>query len=130
MSSLVDPIDRLRRKLTLSRAILGMTVAHIGLGVVRHRHHAVESYTVERDIALAPGETVALGRYAFRFDSIREIEGPNYEGVRARGHGAARRASRIVILHPEKRIYWVQNSVHDRSGHREPLEHGSVRGAR
>ena len=43
----------------------------------------MESYTVERDVAIAPGETVALGRYAYRFDSIEPIEGPNYDGVRA-----------------------------------------------
>src|SRR5690348_15807752 len=33
VSSLFDPIDRWRRKLSLSRAVLGMTLAHVGLGV-------------------------------------------------------------------------------------------------
>src|SRR5436190_10917708 len=33
LSSLFDPIDRLRRRLTLPRAVIGMTLAHIGLGV-------------------------------------------------------------------------------------------------
>jgi cytochrome c-type biogenesis protein CcmF len=33
LSSAVDPIDRLRRRLTLSRGVLGMTLAHVGLGV-------------------------------------------------------------------------------------------------
>ena len=83
LSSLFDPIDRLRRRLTLPRAIIGMTIAHIGLGVGVLAVSTVESYTVERDAAIAPGETLALGRYAYRFDSIKEIEGPNYDGVRA-----------------------------------------------
>ena len=33
LSSLVDPIDRYRRRLSLSRSVLGMTIAHIGLGL-------------------------------------------------------------------------------------------------
>ena len=83
LSSLFDPIDRLRRRLTLPRAIIGMTLAHIGLGVGVLAISTVESYTVERDAAIAPGETLVLGRYAYRFDSIKQIEGPNYDGVRA-----------------------------------------------
>src|SRR5712671_5183703 len=31
LSSLIDPIDRLRRQLTLPASVLGMTIAHIGL---------------------------------------------------------------------------------------------------
>src|SRR2546427_12927340 len=31
LASLVDPIDRWRRGLSLSRAVLGMTIAHLGL---------------------------------------------------------------------------------------------------
>ena len=68
LSSLFDPIDRLRRRLSLSRAIIGMTIAHIGLGVCVIAISTVESYTVERDVALGAGESVALGRYAYRFD--------------------------------------------------------------
>src|SRR5579862_104466 len=33
VSSLIDPVDRLRRRLTLPRSVLGMTIAHVGLGV-------------------------------------------------------------------------------------------------
>ena len=115
VSSLFDPVDRLRRKLTLSRAIVGMTLAHIGLGVCLIAISTVESYTVERDVALAPGETVALGRYAYRFDSIREIEGPNYVGMRA-DVTVLRDGKPIETIHPEKRRYWVQNSVQTEAG--------------
>src|SRR5206468_239535 len=33
LASLLDPIDRIRRKLSLPRSVIGMTVAHIGLGM-------------------------------------------------------------------------------------------------
>jgi cytochrome c-type biogenesis protein CcmF len=109
VSSLFDPVDRWRRKLSLPRAVVGMTIAHIGLGVCVIAVSAVESYTVERDVALRPGETLALGRYAYRFDSIAPVEGPNYDGVRAE-MTILRDGRPLSTLHPELRNYWVQRS--------------------
>ncbi len=43
---------RLYRGLSLSRAVFGMALAHIGLGVFVLAITAVETYTVERDISL------------------------------------------------------------------------------
>jgi cytochrome c-type biogenesis protein CcmF len=115
VSSLFDPVDRVRRKLSLPRAVIGMTIAHAGLGVGLIAISTVESYTVERDVALAPGETVALGRYAYRFDKLERIEGPNYVGVRA-DVTVLRDGKPIETVHPEKRRYWVQNSVQTEAG--------------
>jgi cytochrome c-type biogenesis protein CcmF len=115
LSSLIDPVDRLRRRLSLPRAIIGMTIAHIGLGVCIIAISTVESYTVERDAAIAPGETLTLGRYAYRFDSIQEIEGPNYGGVRAEVT-VLRDGEAISVLHPEQRHYWVQRSTLTEAG--------------
>ena len=115
VSSLFDPIDRLRRKLSLPRAIIGMTIAHVGLGVCVIAISTVESYTVERDVALGAGETVALGRYAYRFDSLQPVEGPNYDGVRAQVT-VLRDGKQMAVLHPEKRNYWVQRSVMTEAG--------------
>jgi cytochrome c-type biogenesis protein CcmF len=110
VSSLFDPIDRWRRKLTLSRAVLGMTLAHIAIGVCVIAVSTVEAYTVERDVPLGPGESVVLGRYAYRFDRLERIEGPNYDGVRAE-ITVLRDGKSIAVLHPEKRNYWVQRST-------------------
>ncbi|HPF27397.1 MAG TPA: heme lyase CcmF/NrfE family subunit [Steroidobacteraceae bacterium] len=110
LSSLVDPIDRWRRKMSLSRSIVGMTIAHIALGVFVLSLTVVESYTIERDAALRPGESLQLGRYAYRFDGIKPVEGPNYDGVR----GAVtvfRDGKEVGQLFPEKRNYWVQGQV-------------------
>jgi cytochrome c-type biogenesis protein CcmF len=115
VSSLFDPIDRWRRKLSLPRAIIGMTIAHMGLGVCVIAISTVESYTVERDVALGAGETVALGRYAYRFDSLQPVEGPNYDGVRAQVT-VLRDGKPMAVLHPEKRNYWVQRSVMTEAG--------------
>ena len=115
LSSLFDPVDRLRRKLSLPRAIVGMTLAHIGLGVGVLAISLVESYSVERDAAIAPGETLALGRYAYRFESISEVEGPNYDAARA-VVTVLRDGKPVTTLQPEQRNYWVQRSTLTEAG--------------
>ncbi len=114
-SSLIDPIDRWRRKLSVPRAVFGMTLAHVAVGIFVIAITAVESYTIERDVAMRPGETVQLGRYAYRFDSIRPVEGPNYDAVRAE-ITVLRDGREFGKLHPEKRAYWVQRQVMTEAG--------------
>src|SRR5580700_8015226 len=102
LASLVDPIDRIRRKLSLSRAVIGMTVAHIGLGLFVLSLTTVESFTVEHDVSLARGASTTVGPYEFRFDGVKPLEGPNYDGVGGTvvvtRHGAP-----LTVLYPEKR---------------------------
>jgi cytochrome c-type biogenesis protein CcmF len=110
LTSLIDPIDRLRRKLSFPRGVLGMTVAHIGLGIFVISVTTVESFTVERDVALGRGERTTVGNYEFRFDRVKPVEGPNYNGVEATvvvtRHGVP-----TSIVYPQKRKYWVQGQV-------------------
>jgi cytochrome c-type biogenesis protein CcmF len=115
VSSLVDPIDRWRRKMTVSRAVFGMTLAHVAVGLFVISITAVESYTLERDVAMKAGETVQLGRYAYRFDSVGPMEGPNYDATRAE-ITVFRDGKEIGKLHPEKRAYWVQRQVMTEAG--------------
>ena len=110
LSSLVDPIDRARRRLSLPRAVLGMSLAHIGLGVAVIALTAVESYTVERDIALAPGESARVGAYDYRFMGTQPVEGPNYSAVRGEVR-VSRDGHPLVTLYPSKREYWVRRTT-------------------
>jgi cytochrome c-type biogenesis protein CcmF len=75
----------------------------------------VESYTVERDVAIGPGETLALGRYAYRFDDLQAVEGPNYDAVRAR-ITVLKDGQPIAQLNPEQRDYWVQRQTLTEAG--------------
>ena len=110
LSSLVDPIDRWRRGLSLPRAVLGMTVAHIGLALAVIALTTVQSFTLERDVALAPGASARVGDYEFRFGGVQAVEGPNYSAMRGTlivsEHGA-----QVAEMRPEKRQYWVQHQV-------------------
>jgi cytochrome c-type biogenesis protein CcmF len=110
LSSLVDPIDRWRRGLTLSRAVLGMTVAHTGLALAVFALTAVQSFTIERDVALAPGGTTKVGDYEFRFEGVKPAEGPNYEAV-AGTLTVTRHGAPVAVMIPQKRNFWVQHQV-------------------
>ena len=110
LSSLIDPIDRLRRHITIPRAVLGMTLAHIGLGIFVISITAVEGFTAEHDVALAVGSAAQMGAYQFRFEGVQQIEGANYSGV-AGTVIVTRNGAPVGIMHPEKRQYWVQHTV-------------------
>jgi cytochrome c-type biogenesis protein CcmF len=110
LSSLVDPLERLWRGLSLPRAVLGMTLAHLGIALAVIALTTVQSFTVERDVALAPGASAHVAGYDFRFDGVRPVEGANYQALAASVlvsyHG-----TRVALLEPQKRQYWVQRQV-------------------
>jgi cytochrome c-type biogenesis protein CcmF len=107
LSSLVDPVDRLRRGLSLPPAVMGMTLAHVGLGVLTVGMATVEARMLQRDVALRPNDTVQLGDYVFSFDAAREAEGPNYDATQATVT-VTHKGKPLAVLHPERRFYWVQ----------------------
>jgi cytochrome c-type biogenesis protein CcmF len=110
ISSLIDPLDRWRRGLSVSRAILGMTIAHMGLGIAVIALTTVQSFTVERDLALSPGEVARVGGYELRFAGVKHIEGPNFDGVGGTFE-VTRGGARVAVLVPQKRQFWVQHQV-------------------
>ena len=110
IASLVDPLDRWRRGLTLSRGVLGMTIAHMGLGIAVVALTTVQSFTLERDLAVSPGEVAQVGAYELRFQGVKPVEGPNFDGVG--GTFVVTRAGKpVATLTPQKRQFWVQHQV-------------------
>jgi cytochrome c-type biogenesis protein CcmF len=110
LAALIDPIDRLRQRQRVSASVLGMSIAHIGLGCFALGITFVQSNTIERDIALKPGQSTRLGDYVFRYDGGQNIVGPNYEGFRGKVD-VTRNGQPVTLLYPEKRHYWVQGTV-------------------
>jgi len=76
----VDPIDRIRRKAFSSAQRHWHDVAHIGLGMFVLSVTTVESFTLERDVALGQGEQTTVATTSFA-SGRKAIEGPNYNGV-------------------------------------------------
>ncbi|NCF10322.1 MAG: heme lyase CcmF/NrfE family subunit [Gammaproteobacteria bacterium] len=92
----------------VSNSYWGMTTAHTGLAVVTVGIVLTSAYSTERDVRMAPGDSLELAGYTFTFDSVDEVQGPNYASNF--GHFTVSSADGDVIakLNPEKRIYRVQ----------------------
>ena len=89
------------------RAYYGMLLAHVGVAVFVVGVTLVKGYEAEKDARMAPGDTLALGGYTYRFDSVREVQGPNYVAARAT-ITVTKGADTVATLHPERRVYRVQ----------------------
>jgi cytochrome c-type biogenesis protein CcmF len=107
LSSLYEPFQRLRKKQTLSRSVVGMTLAHIGVGVFAIGVTVTQTYRIEKDFALQPGQSVELQGYKFDFVSTRPVTGPNFDAVEAEIK-VTRNGNLVTTLHPQKRTYRVQ----------------------
>ncbi len=93
---------RARRRFT--REIIGMVIAHIGVGIFVIGVLVTESTSIERDVALSPGESIEVAGYTFRFDGSDHRSGPNFEAEY--GTVTVLRDDReVLVMHPEKRSY-------------------------
>ncbi len=107
LSALYEPVQRLRRRQSLSRGVLGMTVAHIGVAMFCIGVTIVQTYHIEKDVALRPGQSIELMDYKFSFDSLEQVAGPNYDAVQA--HFTVTQGDELIAkLNPQKRIYRVR----------------------
>jgi cytochrome c-type biogenesis protein CcmF len=98
--------QRLRQQ---PRAVAGMWAAHLGMAVFIFGVTMVSVWQVERDVALAPGQSTEVNGMAFTFRGVREREGPNFDAVRGTIE-VARGGQVFATLHPEKRVYRVQKN--------------------
>jgi cytochrome c-type biogenesis protein CcmF len=104
------------------RATCGMWFAHAGVGVFIVGVTLVKGYQVERDVPMRAGETVEVGGYQFRFEGVREVEGPNYRATRAMVT-VSRDGRRTTTLYPEKRLFLVQKMPMTEAA----IDHGVLR---
>ncbi len=85
----------------------GMSLAHVGVGVFVVGVAMVNGSQTTADLKMKIGDTANVAGYIYRFDSVNELDGPNY--VAARGALSVTRDGRpVTTLYPEKRIYRVQ----------------------
>ena len=55
-----------------------MHLAHIGIAVFVVGVTMVSSFQEEKDVKMAPGDSVDVAGYHFTFNGVRAVEGPNY----------------------------------------------------
>lgn len=87
----------------------GMIVAHCGIGVFILGVTLVQGYQQEKDVRMEVGDTLTMSGYTFRFDGTRQVQGPNYRADQG-SITVIKNGSPYVVLHPEKRIYNVQQN--------------------
>ena len=107
--------SRLRDSGRLTLEMWGMSLAHLGIAVFLVGALLVEGLSLQRELAVKAGDTVALGDYAFRFQGIDEATGPNYVADRATVQ-VLRDGAVTATLHPEKRRYRAGGQVMTESG--------------
>ncbi|TRX74409.1 heme lyase CcmF/NrfE family subunit [Pseudomonas mangiferae] len=116
-----DLLDKTRHKgfiagvRGLGRSYWGMQLAHAGIAVCALGIVLSSQYSAERDLRMAPGESVELAGYRFVFDGAKHHTGPNYTSDR--GTIRVFESDReVAVLHPEKRLYSVQRSMMTEAG--------------
>jgi cytochrome c-type biogenesis protein CcmF len=116
-----DLLDKTRHKglikgaRGLTRSYWGMQVAHIGIAICALGVVLSSQNSAERDLRMAPGESMELGGYMFVFEGAKHVQGPNFTSdkgtVRVLENG-----KEVTVLHPEKRLYTVQQSMMTEAG--------------
>jgi cytochrome c-type biogenesis protein CcmF len=111
-SALVDPIRSWRRPAGtpgIRPAVLGMSVAHFGVGLFVLGVTLVSAFTVEADMSMREGQALDVAGHTFELRELRNVQGPNYSAIEAaieiRDNGKF-----IGEVLPQKRQYLVQKN--------------------
>jgi cytochrome c-type biogenesis protein CcmF len=99
---------------TTPAAVIGMALAHAGLGVTVVGVTAMSGFAESKILVMRPGETVEVGSMQATLNSIGEVQGPNYQAVQAKF--SVRRGNRIDDLVSERRFYPVSRNQTTEAG--------------
>ena len=99
-----------RKRLKQTRSHYGMVLAHVGVAAFVVGVTLVKGYESDTDLKIRAGETVELAGYAFRFDGVSRVEGPNYTAAQATIQ-VLRGGEPVTVMRPERRVYTVQEQV-------------------
>ncbi len=112
ISSLLPIWRSLRRRegqARMPRAAVGMSIAHLGVGVFTLGVTMVSAFSVETDRALSPGSSIEVAGFDFEMRELRNVQGPNYSAIEAvieiRDGGDF-----VGEVRPQKRQYLVQKN--------------------
>jgi cytochrome c-type biogenesis protein CcmF len=116
--SLIQPLRSWRRAPgtpAMSRSVAGMSVAHFGVGLFALGVTVVNAFGVEKDMKLAPGESVEVAGYTFEMRELREVPGPNYRALEAEIE-IRRNGEYVATVRPQERTYLVQQNPMTEAG--------------
>ncbi len=113
--SLLQPLRAWRSKVRLTPAVLGMSIAHTGVGLFVLGVTMVNTFGIETDRALSPGQSIEIGKYEYRMRELRDVQGPNFT-AREAVIEIRRNGEFVSEVHPQKRQYLVQKSPMTEAG--------------
>jgi cytochrome c-type biogenesis protein CcmF len=99
----------------LARSSYGMTIAHVGMGVLVAGVTASSAWQSEAILVMRPGDTAELAGYRFTLAGIADRRGPNYVAQRATFE-ITRDGRPVATLTPEKRFYPVERQPTSEAG--------------
>ena len=110
LTAFVEPIRRLwlrfrREPVRLPNGVLGMSLAHFGVGVIILGITVSTTLGVWRDMPLKPGQSYRMAGFRYRFDAIGPARGRNWTGVRAT-FSIFHQGRLFAVVHPEKRHFF------------------------
>ncbi|WP_291994369.1 heme lyase CcmF/NrfE family subunit [Candidatus Accumulibacter sp. ACC003] len=86
------------------RSFFGMHLAHIGIAVFIIGVSMVGAYQEEKDVKMEIADTVNVGGYTFRFNGVRQQQGPNYRALVGE-IDLIKNGVQVRKIFPEKRFY-------------------------
>ncbi|KPF79177.1 cytochrome C biogenesis protein CcmF [alpha proteobacterium AAP81b] len=95
-------------------AVIGMALAHSGLGVTTAGVTAMSCFAASKILVMRPGETTSLGPMSVTLARVHELEGVNYQALAA--EFSVREGSRIIHLQSSRRFYPVSRNQTTEAG--------------
>ena len=124
ITALILPVRSLRREkgtAGITRSTLGMSLAHLGMGLFVVGVTIVSAFGVESDQALKPGDSIEAAGFEFHMVGLSNVQGPNFSAIEAeieiRHDGVL-----VDTVRPQKRQYLVQKSPMTEAGIRAGLD--------
>ena len=104
LTTLISKENRISVK-RLDGVIFGRTIAHIGFGLCVIGITLVSYYESTSHLKMEVGDKTQLNDYSFKFTSLDNVKGPNYEGVKATFEVTNNKETYQVQIPAEKRFY-------------------------
>ncbi len=99
---------------TTPAAVIGMALAHAGLGVTVCGVTAMSSFAASKILVMREGDTTNLGAMQVTLGRVGEVNGPNYQAIQA--HFTVRRGNNIRDLSSERRFYPISRNQTTEAG--------------
>ncbi len=108
-SALQEPVQRLWQRLrhrhaSLGRSVLGMSVAHVGAGLMILGVTVTTMLGITVDRVFTPGSSLSVHGDQYAFEGVQDVSGPNYQAVQ--GTFVVTHDGRpVTVIYPQKRQF-------------------------